>query len=49
MFSNNAAAKGFGIAMYILLPLIGMAIAGSIMGAWRSRDIKRGKLTLPQA
>lgn len=49
LFSNNAAAKGFGIAMYILLPLIGMAIAGSIMGAWRSRDIKRGKLTLPQA
>lgn len=49
LFSDQAAAKVFGIVMYILLPFFGMMIAGSIMGAWRSHDIKRGKLTLPQA
>ncbi|ATG97209.1 PTS fructose transporter subunit IIABC [Mesoplasma lactucae] len=46
---NGGAAVGFGIAMYILIPFIGMVIAGSMMGAWRSHDIKKGKLQLTEA
>ncbi|MCR8612874.1 MAG: fructose-specific PTS transporter subunit EIIC [Mycoplasma sp.] len=46
LFNSNGAEIGMGILFMLTSLIAGMATTGTVLGLWRMRDIKKGKLEL---